>query len=291
MSDLLKHPELRWYPNGQTSFNGDLFRLFLALDKQFVDIAKSFGAVEHKFPIFIPAAELQKIDYLTSFPHLATFPVALDSDPANLSQFSETSPLAPNGAVKLTRTQEIKDLLTPAACYHFYVQHQNSVLNAPLVLTTCAHCFRREAYYAPLERQWSFSMREVVCIGTSEEVQEFLQKCQTQVVAKLAELGLKVEWLNATDPFFNPTKNPKFLMQKLAPNKTEMIFEGRLAIGSVNFHRNYFGEAFKIQRAGQEAYSCCVAFGLERWMSAILHQFGSSRKEWPSALRELVEKP
>jgi seryl-tRNA synthetase len=288
MSELLRHPELRWHSNGQSSFHGDLFRLFLALDRTFVSIARKFSATEHRFPIFISAAELQRIDYLSSFPHLATFPIALENEPGNLSHFVETNPLAPNGAVKLTRTAEVKDLLTPAACYHFYVHHQGSVLEAPLFLTTCASCFRREAHYAPLERQWSFAMREIVCIGSSEEVQDFLSKCQAEVGALLTELGLKIEWMNATDPFFNPSKNPKFLMQKLAPNKTEMIFDGRLAIGSVNFHRNYFGEAFKISRGEQEAYSGCVAFGLERWMSAILHQFGSSRHEWPTPLKALL---
>jgi hypothetical protein len=71
-------------------------------------------------------------------------------------------------------------------------------------------------------------------------------------------------------------------MQKLEPVKTEMVFQNRLAIGSVNFHRNYFGEAFEIRRAGAEAFSGCVAFGIERWIAAIVRQFGQNAGDWPA---------
>ena len=60
-----------------------------------------------------------------------------------------------------------------------------------------------------------------------------------------------------------------------------MVFADHLAIGSVNFHRNYFGEAFGITRDGQEAYSGCVAFGVERWLYAWLAHFGTDEAGWP----------
>jgi hypothetical protein len=70
-------------------------------------------------------------------------------------------------------------------------------------------------------------------------------------------------------------------MQKLDPVKIEMVFNGDLAIGSVNFHRNYFGEAFRITRAGADAYSGCIAFGVERWIFAFLTHFGTDEAGWP----------
>jgi hypothetical protein len=60
-----------------------------------------------------------------------------------------------------------------------------------------------------------------------------------------------------------------------------MVFREGLAIGSVNFHRNYFGEAFGISREGKEAFSGCVAFGIERWIYAWLTRFGPRAKDWP----------
>jgi seryl-tRNA synthetase len=117
-------------------------------------------------------------------------------------------------------------------------------------------------------------MREIVCIGTASEVKEFLASFQEKLAEFFKEIKLPIEWQNATDPFFNPKTNPKYLMQKLEPVKTEMIYQNHLAIGSINFHRNYFGEAFHINRNGEEAFSGCVAFGIERWIYAYLSQFG-----------------
>src|SRR6185369_13996078 len=148
------------------------------------------------------------------------------------------------GEIGLTRAAPIRDVLTPAACYHFYVAFQGETLAAPRHVTTRATCFRREEFYAPLERQWSFSMREIVCLGTSDEVQAFLARREAAAEAAWKRIGLDVEWKVATDPFFNAPRNPKALAQRLDPLKREMVFGGALAIGSSNFHRNAFGEAF-----------------------------------------------
>jgi hypothetical protein len=64
--------------------------------------------------------------------------------------------------------------------------------------------------------------------------------------------------------------------------KTEMVFGGSLAIGSVNLHRDYFGEAFEIRREGRDAWSGCIAFGVERWLHAILTRFGPEPAGWPA---------
>jgi len=60
-------------------------------------------------------------------------------------------------------------------------------------------------------------------------------------------------------------------MQRLFPQKEELVYGGSVAIGSLNFHRNFFGERCRITADdGQPAYTGCVAFGLERWMHALL---------------------
>jgi seryl-tRNA synthetase len=173
-------------------------------------------------------------------------------------------------------------VLTPAACYHFYLEFQGAILESPRIVTTRVTCFRREASYAPLERQWCFSMREIVCIGSEDEVKQFLAGYRERLHAFFIRIGLPIAWENATDPFFNPGRNPKSIMQRLEPVKTEMVFGGRLAIGSINFHQNYFGETFGIRRAGKAAYSGCVAFGLERWIYAFLTHFGWEEADWPA---------
>lgn len=276
---------LRWYDNGQVALSGALLSLHRRLDRLFRELAAREGAVEHAFPAFLPAAELGKIDYLRSFPHLATFPVTLAAREENVARFAENLELDYRN-LRLTELSPVRDILTPAACYHFYVHYQGRTLEAPLHVTTCAQCFRREAEYSPLERQWCFSMREVVCVGTADEVKAFLERCRGWIDQQVERLGLPVTWANATDPFFRPAKNPKYLAQKLDPVKSELLFDGRLSIGSTNFHRNYFGEAFRITRDGQEAFSGCVAFGVERWIAAIVRTFGADPSRWPRELGE-----
>ena len=281
MIEFEKLPDYAWLENGQSVLSGALLKLYQRLDRLFLDWAAESVAQEYLFPPFIPARELAKLDYFRSFPHLVTFPVALDTDPDNLQRFIAGEPLDSHGEVQLTLRSPIREALTPAACYHFYIQFQNKTLSGPRYLTTRASCFRREVHYSPLQRQCSFSMREIVCIGTAEEVKNFLAQYRERLTRFFERINLSIEWMEATDPFFNPSRNPKFLLQKLDPVKTEMVFEGHLAIGSINFHRNYFGESFQISREGKEAFSGCVAFGIERWIYAFLVRYGTHEAEWP----------
>jgi seryl-tRNA synthetase len=265
--------------NAQTALSGSALELYRLLDSLFVSWGKrSHQAEEYLFPSFIPATELNRLDYFRSFPHLVSFPAALDPAEHNLKTFSAGETMR-DGAVQLTQLAPVKDVLTPAACYHFYCHFQGQALKGPLHLTTRATCFRRENHYVPLQRQWNFSMREIVCIGSAEEVNSFLTHYRERLTAFFTSIQLPIRWETATDPFFNPSKNPKYLLQKLDPVKFEMVFGEKLAIGSINMHRNYFGEAFQISRGGEDAFTGCVAFGIERWISALTDTFGEKSLE------------
>jgi seryl-tRNA synthetase len=267
--------DYKWNPAGYSSLGGRSQDLYIRLDKMFLGWAGELNASVFSFPIFIDAQELSKIGYFASFPHLVTLAVCPDGRQVNLEKFAQ-SPVTERGTINLTEHADINQVLTPAACYHFYVQLQNSIIGDSQTFTTCCPCFRREDQYKPLQRQWNFNMREIVCIGTANEVRAFLEKSQSNLGTMMQRLALPVQFANATDPFFNPAKNPKFLMQKLDPVKTELIFDNELAIGSFNFHHNYFGEAFNIKTKDEKfAYSGCVAFGLERWMYMYLNMFGT----------------
>jgi seryl-tRNA synthetase len=288
MLDLGAIEGFRWIPNGQSSFSGDLLALYQALDRMFLSWAAETGAAEHRFPTFIQASELEKLDYFRSFPHLVTFPAALSPEEGNLKAF--VADHGRQGEIHPTKLQKICDCLTPAACYHFYITYQGQSFDRPKYLTTLATCYRRESHYLPLRRQWAFGMREIVCIGTSDEVKAFLERYRAKATDFFARIGLPIAWAQATDPFFDARSNPKYLAQKLDPVKHEMIYrdaalnpEDGLSIGSVNFHRNYFGEAFKLTRDGAEAYTGCIAFGMERWIYAILTRFGTDPSRWPVA--------
>lgn len=273
-------PGLRWLPNGQSVLSGPLLELADRLDGTFLAMASVWGAEDHRFPTFLPASVLERIDWFRSFPQLATLPACLDAGEENLARFTEGQPVV-EGVVRPTALAPIRDVLTPAACYHVYDHLAGRRFDGPQYLTTRNTCFRREEEYVPLERQWSFSMREIVCVGTAEETRAFLEEAVAEVDRYVAAIGLQVRWEQASDPFFRPSKNPQYLMQQVDPTKFELIFDDRLAIASTNLHHDHFGRAFDILRDGEPARTACIAFGIERWLSAFVHHFGPGQS-WPS---------
>ncbi|HEY2515078.1 MAG TPA: hypothetical protein VGI39_29635 [Polyangiaceae bacterium] len=279
--DLQSVPGLRWMENGQSSFSGPVRALYAKLDALFLRWASECDAEEHQYPPMLPARELGRLDYFRSFPHLATFACSLSTAPENLKAFASGPGVRDDGGLAVTELAPIESVLTPAACYHVYVELQGSKLDAARHVTLRCPCFRREAYYAPLRRQRSFGMREIVCLGTADEVKGFLTRYRERVERFFVSVDLPIAWTAATDPFFNGAANPKFFAQKIDPVKTEMVFGGDLAIGSVNFHKNFFGETFDISRDGAAAFSGCVAFGLERWVYAVVSRWGTDPKGWP----------
>jgi seryl-tRNA synthetase len=272
---------LRQRDRGQTVLCGDMLDLDGRLDAIFTGWAQRWHADEYRFPACVEAHHLQRLDYFQSFPHLATFPVTLDKEPDNLTAFAEDHAGPDQGTVALAQLAPARHVLTPAACYHVYIELEGEQLEAPRYVTTRATCFRNEEEYTPLERQWNFSMREIVCLGTAAEVEDFLARSACVINQFAATIGLPVRWADATDPFFSPANNPKYLFQKLEPVKRELVFGNGLAIASTNFHQAYFGEAFNITRDGESACSGCVAFGMERWLAAFLGAYGSGREQWP----------
>jgi hypothetical protein len=90
----------------------------------------------------------------------------------------------------------------------------------------------------------------------------------------------------ASDPFFAPSARGRAALQRIKGLKHELVFrfpDGRpLAIASFNDHEEFFGDAFSISLAdGSAASSGCVAFGLERWLLAVLVTYGVDPADWP----------
>lgn len=283
-SDLrveLQHLGVRFHERGHVTCWGPALALSRRLDALFLGWAGAWRAEEFGFPPFLSARDLGKTDYFNSFQHLATFPVNLAADDTALAEFGERNREVER-ELTLGPTAAVQDVLTPAACYHVYTHLQESALAEPCYVTTKSICYRREAEYRALERQWSFTMREIVCVADATTVKEFLATMQARLASFFDAMKLPISFVPATDPFFRGRRHPKHFAQQLDPVKFEMMFAGRLAIGSLNFHRNYFGEAFDITLQGVPAFSGCVAFGVERWMHAVVSCFGADPADWPA---------
>lgn len=271
---------LRWSDRGHAAITGPLLELTRGCDAAFLSIAARWRAAEEEHSALIAAEDLAPVNYLASFPQLATFGVAVKREQDVLRACAESA----RGDASVTPGPDMlttaKDILTPAACYHVYIQHSGRELDTPLLVTTQNTCFRRETHYEPLRRQWSFRMREIVCVGARQETERFLDRTRGMVDALAARLELPIEWKPASDPFFDPRANPGYLMQKLHPTKYEACY-GDLAIASVNMHEDHFGGAYGIRCDGRAATSGCVAFGLERWLFALTDRWGMAPEKWP----------
>ncbi|MEU6757704.1 hypothetical protein [Streptomyces sp. NPDC046685] len=258
--------------NGLGVLNGSQLRLLRAFDALVLRYAESWDAPEFRFPFLMRCKDLDTFDYYDNFPHLGLAATRLDPQRlgAHLAETSRPVDRMPTEVMEPTAFA-----LPSAACYSIYLDLAGSTLPAEGTLrTTVGTCFRNEDHYQGLQRLLGFSMREIVCIGPEEAAKSHLVRAKEAVTGLCAELGLDLKLEVATDPFFDKNGG-KAKMQKLFPVKEEFTVNG-LAIGSVNYHRNFFGERCEIQAGGDTAHTSCLAFGLERWVHTLTERFGSA---------------
>ncbi len=275
-----------WNPHGFSGLTGPLHALSEQIDRRFLDLASSFKAEAQTFGPLLPVHDLRKIDYFSAFPHLVSFPASVDPEENNLREFAACNGADAEGSLGTTRNAPIHSVLAPAACYAVYIALQGTEHpGVPRAVTVRGTCFRSERIFEPLVRQPSFSMREIVHLGDAASVKAFLEETRERVLALAAEWGITPSLEVATDPFFDPARSPKYLHATLFPSKHELIDRG-IALASLNNHRNYFGQAFCISSGGAPIHTACVAFGIERWVAAILRQHGADPACWPVELRQ-----
>lgn len=251
---------------GLATLGPEMIAVKEALERRFLAWADEVGARSMLFPPLLAAADLHRFDYFRNFPHLAVVASRLEAGAID-GHYTQGEAVEAIPAHHLTAGQYV---LPSAACYSVYLHLEGAVLAEPCRVTTVATCFRNENSYNELQRLWSFHMREIVCLGTADVVKDHLRSFKERVLGFAAELGLDLEPQFATDPFYQPQSSTA-KMQKLFPQKEELVFGGSLAIASLNFHRNFFGERCNIRTAdGAPAFTGCVAFGLERWFHALL---------------------
>ena len=272
-------PDMYWRENGCVTLSGALLEWSQHFDAFLTGRARQLGAAEFRFPSLISARSLAPIDYLGSFPHLASFVTTGRRDA--LQALAKDHAKSGEICACEAHFEDFSELLTPAACYHFYPMFADTNIASPLHLTTRCQCFRREDHYEPLQRQWCFEMREVVCIGDAFAIDEHIRTWLGEVARIEEQLGITADWRGATDPFFNPLGDPKALAQLVEPTKQELCTPNGLAIASTNRHRRFFGESYDIRCGGEHAESACVAFGLERWLHAMSEVHGYDATRWP----------
>lgn len=250
------------------------------LDRALADHARARGAAEVEAAPTLAASTLARAGYLAAFPRHATFPVSLRDDPRTLAEFAEGG-LAEDGSCGLERRDPCAEVLTPAACLHVYPDLAGDRLDGARHVTLLGRCWRREKRYEALRRQHAFRMREWVVVGNEDEVDAALDAGREALLALADRLELELELVPATDPFFRGD-SPAALLQRLGGLKLEACAPDGLALGSINRHLRHFGAAFGVRRGDDVAASGCVAFGLERWIAALVDRHGPDARAWPA---------
>lgn len=283
---------------GQVAMEGLPLALYRYFDRSFEAFGDPWKARPLLTPTLIPSAVLSKCDYFRSFPQNVTFAGHLIEDSARIEDFRsrhhDRDDLDEHTLADLATPEAC---LSPAVCYHVY--HLNKGRTVPaggLAYGVCGRCFRYESSnLGGLNRLWDFTMREVVFLGSRDDVLAHRETSIRQMVDFLDSHDLAGEIRTASDPFFIAPDAPgKTYFQLSSETKYEVSLmlpgDERLAVGSHNYHTDFFGRAFDVGVEGVgPMHSVCVAFGLERWVCAFLAQHGEDPERWPLAVRTSPE--
>lgn len=267
---------------GLVGFRGSARALMERIAFSLAELANDETSDEWSVPSGIAFETLERAHYFASFPQWLTAASHLSDDSSVLEGIAGSN--SPGSSARAAM-QQPDAALSPAVCYHTYERLAGQRISSPALMTAEGVCWRHEGdRLAPLERGWAFRMREVVCLGTPVEVEEFRKRWMRRATAFAESLGLTVETVQATDPFFAPTARGKAVLQRIKALKHELMVrfpDGRsLAIASFNDHERFFGESFQISlESGEAAASGCVAFGIERWLLAVLAANGVAAED------------
>ncbi len=255
--------------------------LLRELDRTFSGWAMFEGAGELNPPPIYEIADLEKFDVYENFPQLSFVASGIDIGRPHVGPVDGTFPTDQLLPAELG--------LPMATCYGAYLFYENAELDQDVTVTLVNRCFRNEDSYEGLRRLASFTMREIVAIGSFGHTQDLLARYSDRIATFADQIGLHLTRQAASDPFFQQDGG-RALIQKLQPVKHEFL-AGDLAISSVNTHRNFFGERCAIRlAAGEYAFTSCVAFGLERWVSALVEAHGGEPAAALTAVRNVTRR-
>jgi seryl-tRNA synthetase len=243
------------------------------------------------FPPLMPRANLERIGYLESFPHLAGIVFSFDGAEADhlklLTALKDGQSYS--GSVQMTDI-----VLASATCQPLYPTLRGRLPARGRLFDLTSYCFRREPSGDPA-RQQSFRMREQVRLGEPAEVQAWREAWYARAAELFEGLQLPVQRVVANDPFFGRGGRMLAVNQLQQEMKFELVTaitsqELPTAIFSFNYHETHFTELYGIEsHAGATAHSGCLGIGLERITLALFKRHGFDPRAWPAGVRTLLE--
>jgi len=288
--------QLKRYGAGRYGLGPLPLKLLEFFDRRFKRLTDVHAASEYRFPSLVGADVMDRCRYLRSFPHSLSLVSHLREDLEAIQRFARSAAWTSDHLEVGEQTlAPVQCLLSPTVCFHHYAWLENTAACPRHTITALGKCFRYESgNLVGLERLWDFTMREFVYVGPRDYVLEQRQRSIDHAAVMLDEWGLNYEIVSASDPFFIEDYSTQVLIQKAFDLKFEvavpLAYKAKtLAVGSFNYHQDFFGRSLKIMQAGDEpVHTGCVGFGLERLVLAFLSQYGIDPAAWPAAVRDGV---
>jgi seryl-tRNA synthetase len=245
-----------------------------------------------RFPPVMSRRQLEKSGYLKSFPHFLGCISCLSGPETEIRASVERFEAGEDWTSDLSAADLV---LSPAACYPVYplVASRGQVPAGGLIFDVACDCFRREPSKM-LDRLQSFRMREYVCVGAPDEIQEFRARWMRRAETFARQLGLPYRIEQASDPFFGRGGKLMAMSQVEQALKFELLVpvhseEQPTACMSFNYHREHFGATWNINTAnGEVAHTGCVAFGIDRLALALFATHGVELAQWPAQVRQAL---
>ncbi len=296
--ELLRRGDVQSVGRGLFILQGQFLKLFQFFNEYWRQKALDLGAVEQDNPALWPAGLYRDINYIAEFPHQILLSSPVKQQNADLTAMAQKY-TKENGFDHIDISEHMDPStfgLQNAVCDICYYALRGKWGFENTLYTTYNKVFRNECSETnSLDRLTSFSVRDIMFVGT----QEFVMK-QRQIMIELAIEFLS--WLDlnssigaANDPFFTGESMIKAVYQNASELKYELIvklpFNGKeLAIGSINLHQDFFGRAFDIKLPdGGYVWSGCLGIGFERLVYALYAQYGTDMHSWPQHLCRTVE--
>lgn len=272
---------------GLYGHGGEFERILRALNDRVTSHANEAGAQELCFPPVVNRTILRSAGYMENFPDLVGSIHGFRGDDRAQLKLLDDVNAGDDWSPHLCATEMT---LAPAGCYALYPTQRGTLPEGGRLVDLTAWVFRHEPSDDPARLQ-SFRMHENIRLGTPDEVFAWREQCRAWGLEWLGSLGLEVEMVVASDPFFG--RGGKLM--KAAQREQALKFEittpithesGPTAIASFNYHQEKFGTAFDILTAdGRVAHTACLGFGLERIGIALLSLHGMDVAAWPEAIR------
>jgi seryl-tRNA synthetase len=288
---LAEQGEIMPFGRGRYGFGPKLAALMDCFDARARDMATTFDARPRLYPSLIGADVLDRCRYLRNFPSSLNLVCHLREDHEVLQEFARSA--AWDGdqlTCDRTSLSGVECLLSPSVCFHCYMWLRDSQLADASAFTALGKCFRYESTnLTGLERLWDFTMREIIFVGPASYVLKNRANLIELCARFLDELGMAYEISSATDPFFVDSYAVQAAYQQGFDLKYELLaplpYSGKkLAVGSINYHQDFFGRSFAIQTAEGPAHTGCLGFGYERLALAFIAQHGTDEEKWPDAV-------